>query len=921
MGGAVRRARRTLLFTDIEGSTRMWDNHRDESMDLLDRHDGILTGAVNVAGGELLKHTGDGVVAAFPDATTAISAAVAAQRTLAAADWRPLDGLKVRMGVHTGDILERDDELHGWALNMTSRVNAMAHGGQILVSADSLATMTRELPDGIRLVDLGPHRVRDIVEPVVLFQVCHPDLPSEFPPLRGTSARREIDGAVDRIIGRDQELELLDELLPTERFISLVGPPGVGKTRLAIEVGATRVSSFTDGVVLCELAGVTIDEIGNAVAAALGVQRRTQQSAEASVVDWLRDRALLVILDNCEDAVETLGRLAVDIVRSAPRCSVLTTSRQSLGVGGERVVRIHPLQVPEVGDQTGATRRTSPAVDLFLERAADAGVELPDDETTLALVAQVCRVVAGIPLAIELAAANTPVLALGELLAAIDSGDLRGSTSMADRHRTVDSALRWTYDHQTPELRETFRRSSVFAGSFDREAFATVCAPERTASEITEITRSLVDRSLIVADTRSGRARFRLLEPVRAFADAQLTDLERTELRTTFTSHVVAWAERISGELRGPDEIHRAALVALEFDNLRAVLSWSIADGDAATSLRLVSALWDYAFMRMKTEIFDWAERAAMMAEAAGLPGRADALGIASLGAWVRENPDKSASLAAEAFRLERDEQTPHTLAVRLATQNSARYSDAGREAPDVFREIVEISQALGDPYWLVNIDVLQSIGQSLFGRPERAHSSAVAALRRAREVVNPSSIAWAMFALGLAIEPSDPEHAEEVLDDGLAHARSVDNRWVGAMCTARLVSVRRRLRGALEAVPLLLELLDTWERAGHRSQLWASLDQAALCLAELGDDAAAITIHRAAATARLAMPPLPSDASAMDRALARIREQHGGEAVDTWSRRAASLDLTTTTALASQRLRLHLERSGAEVSSTSVAG
>ena len=896
------------MFTDIEGSTKMWEDHRDESLDLLDRHDAILTEAIQTAGGEFVKHTGDGVVAAFPDATTAINAAVRAQRALAADDWRPLDGLKVRMGIHTGDTLERDDELHGWALNMTSRVHAMAHGGQIILSADSRATMGHELPEGVRLLDLGPHRVRDIAQPLELFQVCHPDLPSDFPPLRGRSARSEIAGALGRIVGREQELDLLETLLREERLVSLVGPPGVGKTRLAVEVGATRGSEFADGVVLCELAGVATDQIGSAVAAALGVQRRTLQSAQASVVDWLRDRALLVILDNCEDAVEVLGRLAVDIVRSAPGCTVLATSRQSLDVGGERVVRIQPLRLPETDGPTDVTVRDNPAVDLFVQRATEAGVDLATDEAALAIIAQVCRAVAGVPLAIELAAANTPILAVDELLVAVGSGDLPGSGRTSTRHRTVDSALQWTYDRLTPEIQDVFRRTSVFAASFDREAFAAVCAPGGTAGEVIEIARSLVDRSLMVAEARSGRTRFRLLEPVRTFANAQLGDDERTELRTTFTAHVVAWAEQISRELRGPNELHRAPLVSLEFDNLRAVFGWSIADADAETSLRLVAALWDYAFMRMQTEIFDWAERAAALTEATRLPGRSDALGIASLGAWVRENPDKSASLAAEAFRLERDENSPRTLAVRLATQNSARYSDAGREAPDVFREIVELSEALGDPYWLVNVDVLQSIGQSLFGRPERAHVSAVAALDKARSVGNPSSIAWAMFALGLSIEPSDPEHAEEVLDEALTHARSVDNRWVGAMCTARLVSVRRRLRGALEAVPLLLELLDLWERAGHRSQLWSSLGQAALCLAELGDDAAAITIHSATTTAQLSMPPLPGDARAMDDALARIHERHGDDAVATWARRATALDLAGTAALASRRLRLLLD-------------
>ncbi len=891
--------RRTLLFTDIESSTRLWDEHPDDMLTVLRAHDDLLVRCIEAAGGIVVKHTGDGCLAVFPSPAPAVDAAVAAQRELVTTEFPGVGRLKVRMGVHTGEVIDRDGDLHGWAVNVAARLHALAHGGQVVVSGAAQLEADRLTAESVTYVDMGMHRLRDVAEPVRVYTVVADGIPGHFTDLRGAAPVAALPRARTSFIGRRAEVARLTEQVVAHSLVTLVGLAGVGKTRLALETAAGVTERFADGVVLCEFAGVAPAQVGAVVGKALGVERRTLRSVEESVVEWLRDRSLLLVLDNCEDAPEAVAEFVAAVESLAPACHVLATSREPLGVPGERLVPLQPLATVGEGDA---------AVELFFERARVAGADLVDDGPARDLVAEICRAVAGIPLAIEIAASNAPMLSLRDILEAVQAGDLPAAGRTAGRHRSIDDALDLTVDRLEPGLRDAFFRSSMLPGSFDRAAFADVVVPDLHSGQVLGTLRELTDRSLLVSETRSDRTRFRLLEPVRRYAAARLGADERAEVTGDFVAHYVSVSETAADALRGPEEKSWVARIDLDFDNVRAAQSRALAAGDADAALRIVVALWDYAFMRLRSEIFDWGE-AVCAAAPPSHPGLAELMGVVALGGWMRDDPAQAERWANEALRLERDRGARRSIPARLALLNSAEYGGSAVDVRTLMREVNELSAESASAYWQASADVNRSLGQSFAGRADAATELADRAMTRARDSGNPSTVAWALLARGVAAELVDVEYAESLLDDALRRARSVDNRWIAALCTTRLVSVRRRSGAVPDAMTMVLELFDTWERAGHRSHLWSAVRQGALCLADAGDAEGAIQCRRAASTARLQLPGLPTDAADLDQALARIRSEVGDDTVERWARRVDGFDQADAIRFARERLDAAIDR------------
>jgi predicted ATPase len=884
--------RRTFLFTDIESSTRLWDRYPDSMLTALEHHDRLVQEAISGAGGQVSQHTGDGFVASFSGAGAALDAALAAQRRLTVERF-PLDEpIRVRMGIHSGDVIERDGECFGWALNATARLHALAHGGQIVVSGAAEPEARRASTEAVEFVDLGRHRLRDVAEPMRVYSVLARGLPA-FDGVRGTAEPVAVPRALTSFVGRGAELHAVSEQVLAHRLVTLVGLAGVGKTRVATEAAAKLADRFPDGAVMCELAGVPPGQVGAALGRALGVERRTLRSTEQSVVEWLHDKHVLLVLDNCEDALEEIGRLVLEVSMQAPECHVLATSREALRVAGERVVPVRPLPADSTGDES---------VELFLDRARAAGGDVADDGPTRVLVLDICEAVAGVPLAIELAASNASSLSLGDILDAVRAGELPAEPRLGIRHRSVDDALDLTVARLDPPTCEAFLRCSVLPGSFDRAAFGAVVAPGVDGARGLEILRTLVDRSLLASETRRERTRFRLLEPVRRYADAHIAAPEREAAEHAFVRHYLGVAESASAALRGPDEARQVAQIELDFDNLRGAHAHALRSGDPAPALRIVAALWDYAFMRMRSEIFDWGE-AASEATPPDDPARAEVLGIVALGGWIRESPAKTEQFAAESRRLERDLHAPASLPWRLALLNAAEYGGTTTDVRGLIQEVIELSAASASPYWQTNVDVVRSLGLSFAGRSAPALDLAERAMARARESENPSTMAWALFGRAVATELVDAELAEGLLDESLDRARSVDNLWIGSLCTTRLASMRRRRGSVRDAMLMVLELLDTWERAGHRSHLWSAIQQAALCLADSGDAETAVRLYHAAAAARLRLPLLPADTEDLAAALDALRARVGDDRMRRWEGRAAGLDQAAATRLARERL------------------
>jgi predicted ATPase/class 3 adenylate cyclase len=858
--------RRTFLFTDIESSTRLWDHFPDAMLAALDQHDQLLRSAVELQGGSIIRHTGDGVIAVFGGVGGAVAAALAAQRGFAVHLWEDVDPLRVRMGVHTGDIVLRDGEHHGWALNVASRLHALAHGGQIVVSGAAMSELHGGDVPGATFVDLGLHHLRDVAEPVRVYTVAAAGIGPPFEGLRDAARRvASLPRPLTPFIGRGLDIERVEAELGRHLVVTLAGTSGIGKTRLAVEVAWRVAGRFRDGVVMCELGGVAGSEVGAALARALGVERRSMRSAEESVVEWLRDRNLLLVLDGCEHAGDEVRTLVGAISQDARSCVVLATSHEPLAVDGEQVVRVRPLHVD--GDH-------SDGVELFLARAAGAGAEFVDDARARSLARSVCEVVDGLPLAIEIAASSAGSLSLLDILDAVRAGELPARSGGSDRRSVVD-ALELTFGRLDDEVRAAFLRCAVFSGSFDRVAFAEIAAPELDGPEVLASLRVLVDRSLITAETRRERTRFRLLEPVRAFAERRCDPVRMESAQAAFLTHYVGRAETASASLRGPEEARWVSQIELDFDNLRAAHRRALTVASADVSLRIVAALWDFGFMRMRSEIFDWGEAA--VAAGGDLSLCPMVMGVVALGGWLRENPGKATAFGAEAIRLERESLTAPSIPARLALMNAAEYGGEPVDVRSLMAEVTDAAHRSASTYWQVNVNVLRTLSYSFAGRIEQAERMAEAAMLNARRSENPSTIAWALFASGMAIEGRDAEAAEALFGDALDRSRSVENGWIGAMCGTRLASLRRRRGAWPDAMQLVAQLLDVWDRAGHRSHLWGAVRQAALCLAEAGDHEHAVLLHDAAGLARLQAPALPgesmNDRACIQRAVATLAD------------------------------------------------
>ena len=407
----------TFLFTDIEGSTRLWEQHPQAMAEALARHDAILVGAVESSGGHVVKTTGDGLFAVFGRAEPALAAALTAQRSLVGAAWDPSCELRVRMGLHTGDAEFRDRDFHGSAVNRAARLTSAGHGGQVLVSGATASLVGGRLPDRAELLSLGEHRLRDLGQPEVLYQLCHPDLPRRFPPLRTLDAfPGNLPLQVSSFIGRERELARIVAALDEARAVTLTGVGGVGKTRLALQAAARVLPRFREGAWLVELAPVRDpDGVPGALAVVFGVSVRFGMTLQESLAEFLRTKQLLVVLDNCEHLLEPVAELVEFLLHSCAGLVVLATSREGLAVDGERILPVPslPSPSPDAGPEAAGQ---ADAVRLFVERARAVDPDFSLTTENIAAVVQVCRRLDGVPLAIELAAARVVAMSPAELV-------------------------------------------------------------------------------------------------------------------------------------------------------------------------------------------------------------------------------------------------------------------------------------------------------------------------------------------------------------------------------------------------------------------------------------------------------------------------------------------------------------------------
>ena len=597
-----------FLFTDIEGSTVRWDSHREAMQEALRRHDRILRSAIDAHGGVVFKTIGDAFCAAFSSVREALEGAIDSQRRLAGEDFAAVDGLRVRMAVHVGQTDERDGDYFGSPVNRVARLLSAGHGAQVLVSGAAADAVEAQLPDGAGLRQLGTLPLRDLKDPERVFQLTAPGLASDFKALRALETPpNNLPRQASSFVGRNADLARVKGSLATGSLVTIVGTGGVGKTRLALAAATDVLNDLPDGAWFVDFAPLSDPSlVESAILSALGADQTTDAPALDVLVSYLKQRGLLLVLDNCEHLVGDVARVVAAVLAACPEIGVLATSREMLNVTGERVHRLSSLDDAE-------------SVALFTERARAVRPDFRAEANDVATIEDICRRVDGIALAIELAAARVRSISLDELSRRLRLRLLGGGArDHQPRQQTMHALIDWSYDLLTVDEQRLFRGTSVFAGGFTLEAAAGASADESQDEwEILDLLTSLSDKSLIAADVTASSQRYRLLEPLREYGRERLDGAGETpSLVRRHAELFCALADRAYVEWDtspAPDWLWR---LRAELDNFRAALQWTLDEkGDPELGALLAASL-SPMFMRLSLlhEGIGWCESALALA-------------------------------------------------------------------------------------------------------------------------------------------------------------------------------------------------------------------------------------------------------------------------------------------------------------------
>ena len=802
----------TFLFTDVEGSSRLWEREPVRMRGAMERHDAIVKAAVAEHRGKVVKMLGDGVHAAFGDPLGAVNAALAIQRALAETTATGDLQLAVRAGLHAGVEQERDDDYFGRSVNRAARLMSVAHGGQVLLSQAVAALVQQRLPPEVTLRDLGEVRLRDLASAERVFQVQHPDLRADFPALRAlTSTPNNLPQPLTSFVGREREVEDVARMLAKNRLVTLTGVGGIGKTRLSLQVAANLLDNFPDGVWLVELAPLADARlVPEAVASVLGVKEEAGRPLTEVLARFVKERRLLLVLDNCEHLLHACAELAGLLLKAGAQAQILASSREPLKIRGEASFPVPPLPVPDpfqtfmrdTVKQFGAAR-------LFVERAVavQPAFAVTDDNATA--IAGICQRLDGIPLALELAAARVRALSVEQIATRLaDRFRLLtgGDRTALPRQQTLRALIDWSYDLLSDDERVLFRRLAVFAGGFTLEAAeAVACASDLEPSAILDLLAQLVEKSLVVVDKDSGR--YRMLETVRQYAEQRLEASEdAASARTRHLNHFVTFLESTLPRLFGPRQGMWLVQLDLERENVLAAHAWSerALDG-AALDLRLAHVMRQYLNNRglMKLAL-------QLTTEALARPGaeqRDAARSRACFDAgWVYCGMGQYAAAQAvleEGLAIARETGDTERVARILQPLGFAALGQGNRAAARGYlEEAVELAREQGDRREIAAaVNNLAQFHRS-GGDPALARTLYEQVLAITRDLGDRESTGIAELNLAMmAIDRSDEDQARALLLDALAIGIETGSKPVGQsvieVAAGLAVATRRWERGA----------------------------------------------------------------------------------------------------------------------------
>jgi predicted ATPase/class 3 adenylate cyclase len=805
----------TFLFTDIEGSTRLWEEHPEEMQGALSRHDEILRSVIEQHDGHVFSRAGDSFAGAFHTASNALAAAFSAQRALRGESETGLH-LLVRMAVHSGEAQERDGNYFGQPLNRGARLLAAGHGGQIVVSRATEELITHRLPEGAELIDLGEHRLRDLSRPERIFQLVHPELPRDFPPLATLElVPNNLPTQLISFVGREQERAEVLNALTGSRLVTLVGPGGAGKTRLALEVAADTFELYEEGVWFVDLAPLVEPHmVVKAVASSLKLPEQPGLELGSVLAEYLRSRKVLVVLDNCEHLVEAAASLAAELLSHSQKPRILATSQERLRVPGEVTVQVTAMEVPPAAIDGGAAIGRFDAVRLFAQRGEVAlpGFRVTDENA--GAVAQICRRLDGLPLAIELAAARLTVLTPEGIARRLDERFVLltgGRRTALPRQQTLRAAINWSHGLLDEEERTLFRRLSVFVGDFDMDAVEDVCpTADLLRTSVLETFARLLDKSLVVVRASEQERRYGMLETIRKYADERL--VEAGEQSTVRDRHA-RYYQRLS-------VVGRDGLLGLEAptwfrrlhdarDNLHTALGWLLESDRPDLAVPMASALG--AFWLLSRRIVEglwWLRQVVEATRDVATVERVEVLGWAGTLAHVAAEQEEAVAFAQGAVEL------------------ADRLDDPlGRSIADLHRGLVEVedtelaisllaSAADGleraDNPWVLWARTWVGYHQYLGGKPDDAAATLSATLAEARTRGQLITVQSALHYLGsIAALRGNFTEASRLHEENLQVAHELGSTWGLTGALNSLARDRLRTGDLQEAVDLFRKSIE----------------------------------------------------------------------------------------------------------------
>lgn len=855
----------TFLFSDIEGSTRLLQELGDQYADVLMEHHRLLRSAFKDRGGREIDAAGDGLFVAFERARDSVAAAVAGQRGLAQHPWPKGEAVRVRMGLHTGEPSVRAGSYIGLDVHRAARICAAGHGGQILLSRATCELVQHSLPEGVGLRDLGRHQLKDLQHPEHLFQLIVPGLPSDFPPLRARQGvPNNLPAQPNELIGREAEVEAVKQLLSrgTLRAVTLTGPGGTGKTRLALSIAASLTDEFPDGVYFVPLATISDPNLlASSIAVALGVRENPARPILESLKEDIRGKRRLLLLDNFEQIVAAATVVAA-LLAACPGLRVLITSRVVLHLSGEHEYQVPPLPLPEPGrlPDTGNLERY-PAIALFVQRARTARTGFMLTSENAEAVARICAHLDGLPLAIELAAARIKLLSPQALLDRLGSrlDFLKGGArDLPARHQTLRQAIAWSYDLLAEEEKAYFKRIAVFTGGCTLEAVERVCGGDGgLGMDALDAVAALVDKSLLRQEEESGgEPRFVMLETIREYG---LECLKAAgDWDAARRAHAVCFlglAEQAEPELTGPRQPQWLDRLEREHDNLRTALTWAEEQGECEIGLRLGAALWRFWVVRSHMrEGHERLERllgmpgagARTMARARGLHGvgtiiheisyyaearpfleeslaiwrelgnkEGTATALNSLGwlAFQLGDFERARSLSEEALQLNQELGERRGAAVALFNLGSvALHTSEYPRALALLEQSLALRREVGDRRGCAYVQVTLSWVEQERGNYERATAILEEALAALRELNDRQILAWALSFRGrVAHDLGELDLAQGILEESLSLAREVGNKVIIAWVLSHLADVLHSRGEVASALPLLEEGIALW--------------------------------------------------------------------------------------------------------------